>query len=157
MFPSRYSMQQVHSVPCFRILCRCSMLCASGIKGRHCWNEKQMLVRNSPDCSSFSFFMPKLWVLPCSISLPPAVSLFSLCVHHLLQLWHTLFLKVMVNQHGDSLHQSAWCTPQSSWSFLCLHSSVLLELSSCWSLTLLTLLCQWKKDRERERWGCDRS
>lgn len=31
---------------------RC-LFCASGIKGRHCWNEKQMLVRNSPDCSSF--------------------------------------------------------------------------------------------------------
>lgn len=34
----------------------CSSLCASGIKGRHCWNEKQMLVRNSPDCSSFFLF-----------------------------------------------------------------------------------------------------
>lgn len=31
---------------------RC-LFCASGIKGRHCWNEKQMLARNSPDCSSF--------------------------------------------------------------------------------------------------------
>lgn len=31
---------------------RC-LFCASGIKGRHCWNEKQMLGRNSPDCSSF--------------------------------------------------------------------------------------------------------
>lgn len=31
----------------------CCLFCASGIKGRHCWNEKQMLVRNSPDCSSF--------------------------------------------------------------------------------------------------------
>lgn len=31
----------------------CCLFCASGIKGCHCWNEKQMLARNSPDCSSF--------------------------------------------------------------------------------------------------------
>lgn len=31
----------------------CCLFCASEIKGRHCWNEKQMLARNSPDCSTF--------------------------------------------------------------------------------------------------------
>lgn len=53
------------------------LLCALGIKERYCWNEKQMLVRNSPDCSRFFFFFhawvssaAKLYLLlsPCIVS-----------------------------------------------------------------------------------------
>ena len=63
---------------------RCCWLCASGIKGRHCWNEKQMLVRNSPDCSSFFFFHARassaasfLLSLSLSLSLLYPLSSFS--------------------------------------------------------------------------------
>ena len=49
---------------------RCCPLCSSGIKDRHCWNEKQMLVRNSPDCSSFFH----AWALrAASLHLPPSL------------------------------------------------------------------------------------
>lgn len=89
----------------------CSLLCASGIKGRHCWNEKQMLVRNSPDCSSFSFFSCLSFerCLTLSPSLLPPLTL--LCIYLpsssllFIMLWHILYLKLFLNQRGNSLLQ----------------------------------------------------
>lgn len=49
--------------------CQGGVLCVSGFKGRHCWNEKQMFRRNSPDCSSFHGSAQRA----ASVHLPPSL------------------------------------------------------------------------------------
>lgn len=85
VFRPKRGKQKHPTTPGLRVMSgpRC-LFCASGIKGRHCWNEKQMLVRNSPDCSSFVFFFkPQLRTRPPSVALPPTSFLFpSLSYSH---------------------------------------------------------------------------
>lgn len=59
----------------------------------------------------FSFFMPERWALSHSISLPPGLSPSAAYIHPLLLslfllcFWHTLYLKLFLNQLGDSFLQ----------------------------------------------------
>lgn len=70
----------------------CCLFCASGIKGRHCWNELQMLARNYPDCSSFFSCLSFECCLSLSLSplLPFYFSLFAVHTVHIF-IFHLFF------------------------------------------------------------------
>ncbi len=100
----------------------------------------------------FPFFMPKLWALPPSLPLSLALcciyisTLFSLL---LFSLWHILYLKLFLNQRGDSLLQSVSCK-QRKFFFG----------SAVQQLDIETLhpsdVSGGGKEWERERCSCDR-
>lgn len=95
----------------------------------------------------FPFFMPKLWALPHSISLPPALSLCCIYIHHVLSssfssLTHTV---------PEAILKSAWRQPpsvlllQAEEVFLWLHHPTVGHRDSP------PVWCQWRRERMRKR------
>lgn len=109
----------------------------SRIKGRHCWNEKQMLVRNSPDCSSFFFllffFMAQLWTLPrfsvlgvlCTYSSSLHFFFLSLCFDT-----YSRYLQRFWSLHGDSRIRGVSASTSLSRNSSSLASLLLPQLDS---------------------------
>lgn len=111
-----------------------------------------MLARNSPDCSSFFFFlMAELWALPRSTSLPPAPSAAYPPSSSVLfiMFWHILHLEALLK---SALWQPATAGlllhVQAEKVFLKLHHPAVGLKDSP------TLWCQWTGEKMRKREVC---
>lgn len=136
--------QRMHFVGTWRWW-QCCSLCASRIKGRHCWNEKQMLVRNSPDCSSFFLFS----CLSFQHCLSPSPPLSLLCISTLYSLLFLSFLTLTHTVPEAILKSAWWQSPQVG---------LLLRLQAEFFHHPTTglrdsppLWCQWRRERMRKR------
>lgn len=106
----------------------------------------------------FSFFMPKLWVLPHSIALPPAGSLFAVFTHPLLFIslsFDMLYVKLSLNQSDDSLRQ--WVCSSFSKRRKFFFSFTIPRPSVYPALDIFVDDVSGGKEWENKRCSCDRS
>lgn len=98
-------------------ICDVHAVCCVRIKGVHCWNEKQMLLRNFPDCSIFHLFSLSLRLFLFHI-LYSELFLYTdsfLLLHFSLYKWTTLkrYSAVLLNELMSRLTLSGATLTQS--------------------------------------------